>query len=184
MKYYGKFTTDNDLIHGGQAKTIIASEISREDSPLKEALENKVNVDDIVDNVTTTTSDAPLSANQGKLLNDRINNLESIDRYLALWDCTTGKPTTNPTTMPYTYKAGDYYRVTNIGTTNYKPNGSTYNDIASSVEETERVAIGDVYFYDGTNWTLQINHIGGLVTDVQVDGTSVVSGGIANITGK
>ena len=37
---------------------------------------DKVNVSSIVDNLTTTTANVPLSANQGKVLNDKITTLE------------------------------------------------------------------------------------------------------------
>lgn len=135
-----------------------------------------------VDNVTSAGSQNALTANQGKILNDRIDNLSNLGRYLAIWDCTTGKPTTDPASTPYAYKAGDYYRVGTTGTTNYKPNGSSYDGTASSTSETAAVATGDVYFYDGTVWSLQINHLGAFVEDVTVNGTSVVSGGTAAVS--
>lgn len=222
-------------------------------------------------------------------LDGRCDNLQNLGRYLALWDCTTGKPTTNPTTMPYTYKAGDYYRIssartsatynhninftdssytsvtfslnicnadstaftsstllnwlntngynntnfypisgsywsdqfsgiqytvrsdvaqfkvkyiTSGGTTrylyvtvenawvvdtatlakNYKPNGSTYNNETSTTQETDNVAVGDVYFYDGTSWTLQINHEINSVKDVKRNGASIVNNGVADLS--
>jgi len=232
-----------------------------------------------VDNVTSTDTQAPLSANQGKILNDKLN---SLGRYLFTWDCASGKPTTDPTSLPYTYKAGDYYKVGNIAiplpsgqyahviecatsdtsytanvkfiiyttsstqmslrevvqwlhnngyrsvswlykpatgtkvtgvtveqftgvcgdgenteiigvlndqssnsvrfgldgtfsdtvittSTNYKPTGSTYTGAASTVAEINDVAIGDVYFYDGTAWTLQINHSADTYTKTESD---------------
>lgn len=39
---------------------------------------NKVNVSDIIDNLTSTTTNKPLSANQGKVLNDLITSLTAI----------------------------------------------------------------------------------------------------------
>lgn len=95
----------------------------------------------------------------GKELNDRIQNLASIGKYLAMWDCTTGLPTTNPVTMPYTYTTGDYYVISAIGTTNYMPNGTTYSGAASTTQYTgtETLAIGDFFYYDGTIWSLMKN---------------------------
>ena len=95
----------------------------------------------------------------GKELNDRIQNLASIGKYLAMWDCTTGLPTTNPITMPYSYTTGDYYVISNVGQTNYIPNGSSYSGTASSTQYsgTETLAVGDFLYYDGTVWTMLKN---------------------------
>lgn len=160
---------------------------------------------DVVDNVTSTSTNKPLSANMGKELQDQIDNLKARGRFLALWNSATGLAETNPTTSPYTYSTGDYFIVGIIDSsadypaydttatyntndkcsyngdyyicnednvtgawdstkwtahtiTNYKPNGSSYTTgVASSTVETEAVAIDDVYYYDGTNWKLQVN---------------------------
>ena len=114
---------------------------------------------DVKNNVVSTDEDKPLSANMGKELNDRIQNLASIGKYLAMWDCTTGLPTTDPVTMPYTYTTGDYYVISNVGATNYMPNGSTYSGTASSTQYsgTETLNVGDFFYYDGTVWTMLKN---------------------------
>lgn len=65
----------------------------------------------VVDNVTTQTTDLPLSANMGYELQDQIDNLKARGRFLSLWDCITGLPATNPVEMPYSYQTGDYYIV-------------------------------------------------------------------------
>lgn len=122
-------------------------------------ISGKVNTSDIVNDVVHTDTNKPLSANMGKALQDEIDNLKARGRFLALWNAATGLPATNPTTSPYTYKSGDYYIVGTVdSTTNYKPTGSSYtNNVASSTVETAAIAIDDVYYYDGTNWKLQIN---------------------------
>lgn len=136
----------------------------------------------IQDNVTSTAATESLSAKQGKLLNDRLNNVEALGRYLSVWDCTTGQPTTQPTSTPYSYRTGDYYIVGTVGTTNYKPNGSSYTGAASTTVETGTVEQGMYYLYDGTNWTLMGGASGGTgVQDVEISGTSIVSGGVATI---
>ena len=116
---------------------------------------------DVVNNTTSTATDAPLSANMGKSLQDQVNNLNGRGRYLALWNCETGLAQSNPPQSPYTYKAGDYFivgTVASAGGTDYRPTGSSYTTgVASTVVETEDVAVNDVYYYDGTNWSLQIN---------------------------
>jgi hypothetical protein len=112
---------------------------------------------DVVDNVVSTATDDPLSANMGRELNERIQNLASIGKYLAMWDCTTGLPTTDPITMPYTYTTGDYYVISKTGATNYMPNGSSYTGTASTTQYTGTLNVGDFFYYDGTVWTLLVN---------------------------
>lgn len=91
-------------------------------------------------------------------IQDQINDLQARGRFLSLWNGATGLPETNPSgTLPFVYKTGDYYIVDNTGTTNYRPNGSSYTGVASTTVETESVAANDVYYYDGTNWLLQVN---------------------------
>jgi len=125
------------------------------------ALNAKVNTSDIVDNTSSTAANKPLSANMGKELQDEINNLKSRGRFLSLWNCASGLAQSVPTVNPYTYRTGDYFIIGTIastGETNYKPNGATYDkDVPSTTVETAKVAVGDVYYYDGTNWILQIN---------------------------
>lgn len=89
-----------------------------------------------------------------KALDERITNLSTIGRYLSSWNATTGLPSTNPTTMPYPYRTGDYYIVSTVGATNYKPNGSSYTGTASTTVETEQINVLDIYYYDGAGWTL------------------------------
>ena len=91
-------------------------------------------------------------------IQDQIDNLEARGRFLSLWNGATGLPETNPGALPFEYKTGDYYIVDNTSsTTNYRPNGSSYSGTASTIVETESVAANDVYYYDGTNWLLQVN---------------------------
>lgn len=79
-------------------------------------------------------------------------------RFLALWNCATGLAESNPPSSPYPYGTGDYYIVGTVGTTNYKPSGSSYViGTASTTVETDDVAVNDTYYYDGTNWNLQKN---------------------------
>lgn len=116
---------------------------------------------DIINDTVSTDIDKPLSANAGKELQDQIDNLNARGRYLALWNCATGLAQSNPPESPYIYKAGDYFIVGTIassGNNNYKPTGDRYTTgVASTVIETQEVATDDVYYYDGTNWSLQIN---------------------------
>lgn len=118
----------------------------------------KVNITDIINDTLHTDTDKPLSANIGKELQDEINNLSARGRFLALWNAETGLAMSNPQHSPYVYKTGDYFVVGAVGATNYKPTGSSYaTGQASSVVETQSVAIDDVYYYDGVHWRLQVN---------------------------
>lgn len=105
-------------------------------------------------------------------LQQQVNHLQTIGRFLSFWDATTGLAQTNPQTSPYVYQTGDYFRVGVVasgGGTNYKPTGSSYTTgVASTVVETEPLTVGQVYYYDGTNWALAA---GG---NVAIDGTTIV----------
>lgn len=91
-------------------------------------------------------------------LQQQINHLQTIGRFLSFWDATTGLAQTNPQTSPYVYQPGDYFRVGVVagpGGTNYKPSGSSYViGQSSTTVETERLSVGQVYYYDGANWAL------------------------------
>jgi hypothetical protein len=105
-------------------------------------------------------------------LQQQVSHLQTIGRFLSFWDATTGLAQTNPQTSPYVYQTGDYFRVGVVagpGRTNYKPSGSSYTiGVASTVVETERLSVGQVYYYDGANWALAA---GG---SVAIDETTIV----------
>ena len=109
----------------------------------------------VENSVTSTSTTKALSANMGKELQDQIQNLKQRGRYLSIWDCTTGLAKTEPTVNPYEYKAGDYFIVGTVGTTNYRPSGTSYDKtVPSTTVETGSPIVNDTYYYDGTSWTL------------------------------
>lgn len=129
---------------------------------LSQALSTKLTSSDILNVLNSTAIDKALSANMGKELNDRLNNVESRGRFLSVWDCTTGLPETDPIGLEtgdvYEYQRGDYYIVGDVGTTNYRPSGSSYTvGTPSTVVETETVKENDTYIFDGSVWILQQN---------------------------
>lgn len=138
---------------------------------------------EVINDLNSTETGKALSAYQGKILSDKIASLGSIGRFLALWNCATGKPNTDPESLPYTYHTGDYYRIGNVGTTNYIPTGTQYTGTASTTQATESVKVGDIYYFDGTSWYKQASGQDVPVQDVEVDGTSVLSttDGVARI---
>ena len=114
---------------------------------LTQAVEDKL---DSIDTIETTL--------QGEIddLQDQIDNLASRGRYLSTWDCVSWLPDTNPQTDPYVYRAWDYYIVSTVGWTNYRPNGSEYHIwVASQVVESLPVSQNDLYIYDWIQWILQ-----------------------------
>lgn len=116
----------------------------------------------VVDALNSTSSTSALSANQGKVLNDKIAALFWLWKFLSLWDATTWQPISFPLDTPYTYTTWDYFLVEIISSAtppvNYKPTGSSYTGTASSTAETEELEVWDIYIYDWTNWLLQLNH--------------------------
>lgn len=123
-----------------------------------EDLDNLPTIPSVINNVTSTDTNNALSAAQGKALQDQINDLKALGKFLSLWDTTTWLPISFPEAIPYTYSTWDYFLVETVWTTNYKPTWSTYTWVASTVAETDEVEIWDMYIYDGTTWLLQINH--------------------------
>lgn len=91
------------------------------------------------------------------VVDEKVEQLKKIGRFLSWWDCTTGLPVTAPSENPFAYQTGDYFRVAKVadeGGTNYKPDGDTYTGEPSTVVETEAVKKDDIYFYDGITWTV------------------------------
>lgn len=127
---------------------------------------------DIAVPVTNSADTLALVSKDITPLQQQINHLQTIGRFLSFWDATTGLALTNPQTSPYVYQTGDYFRVGVVasgGATNYKPTGSSYTTgVASTVVETEPLSVGQVYYYDGTNWALAA---GG---SVAIDGITIV----------
>ncbi len=136
----------------GGASTITTNNLTVSRALISNA-SGKVAVSDI-----TSTELGYLSGVTGNI-QDQIDDLQARGRFLSLWNGATGLPETDPSsTLPFEYKTGDYYIVDNTSsTTNYRPNGSSYTGVASTTVETESVAANDVYYYDGTNWLLQVN---------------------------
>lgn len=121
-------------------------------------LSNKPTIPSVINNVTSTDTANALSAAQGKVLQDQIDDLKALWKFLSLWDCTTWLPISFPEATPYTYSTWDYFLVETTWATNYRPNGSSYTGTASSTVETWEVEVWDLYIYDWQVWLLQLNH--------------------------
>lgn len=117
-----------------------------------------ITVPNVINNLTSTSTSDSLSAAQGKILNDKITDLQSIGRFLSLWDATTWLPISFPLDIPYNYRTWDYYLVETIGASNKRPDWVQYTWAASSTTETDELEIWDMYIYDWAVRLLQINH--------------------------
>lgn len=138
---YGNIVTHNSNEYA------TASQGAKADSALQQS--------DIINDVTSSTTNKALSANMGKQLQDQITALTGRGTYLSIWNCTTGLAMTTPTIIPRVYKTGDWFLVGYVGTTNYKPTGTSYDpSVPSTVVETNPIKVNDAYYYDGTTWTL------------------------------
>lgn len=125
-------------------------------------LSNKPTIPWVINNLTSTSTTDALSAYQGKVLKDALDNISWLGKFLSLWDSSTGQPISFPLSTPYTYTTWDWFMVETVDTTtpitNYKPNWSSYTWTASTTVESWAVKVWDVYIYDGTAWLLQINN--------------------------
>lgn len=144
---------------------------------LTDEVEEKINkIPDVIDNVSSDSSTDALSANMGKVLQDQIDNLSWLNKFLSTWDCTTWLPTTNPVVDPYLYSAWDYYIVANVaaqGWTNIRPHWDRYRIwVPSTAIETDIVNVNDWYIYDGSEWVLQINTMHEISIDEGLSPTS------------
>jgi len=131
-----------------------------------------INVPEVENSLTSTDIRKALSAKQGKVLMDYIKNLQALWHFLSNWNATTGMPTTNPQEIPYTYNAWDYYIISIVWDTNYRPEGSVYTWSASSTLETEELNVWDLYMYDGTEWLFLLNNERKIPIDISLSTTS------------
>ena len=121
-------------------------------------LTGKPTIPTVIDALNSTCTTEALSAKQWCVLNSKIATLEARGRFLSNWNATTWLPVSFPEATPYTYRTWDYFDVTVVWATNYKPSGNSYTWAASTTVETDALAVWDTYVYDGTNWLLQLNH--------------------------
>lgn len=121
-------------------------------------LSNKPTIPTVINNVTSTDTANALSAAQGKVLQDQINDLKALGKFLSLWDCSTWLPISFPEAIPYTYSTWDYFLVETVWGNNKRPAWASYTWAASTTAETDEVEVWDMYIYDGQVWLLQINH--------------------------
>lgn len=117
-----------------------------------EELAFKSEVQNIEDVVNETVNVLVAEVNK---LDDKLNSLNQLNRFLSTWNCVTGLPVTNPANMPFLYQNGDYYIIGTVSEeVNYKPNGTEYNGVASNQIESNTPKVNDIFVYDGLTWSL------------------------------
>lgn len=129
-------------------------------------------IPEVIDELNSIDNQASLSARQGRVLYNYIKNLQSLWKFLSNWNATTGLPTTNPSWIPYEYHTWDYFVVSVVGNTNYRPVGNSYQWVASTTVETDILGISDIYFYDGVDWLLMHNSAKAIAVDTSLSTTS------------
>jgi len=115
-----------------------------------------------INNLTLPTGTDTLATNtQINTLNDRIDALGNLGRFLSMWFY-NGTTATMPTTLPYAYKTGDFFIVGSVapeGQTTKMPTGSTIpvgatNPPSTTYSGAITVNTNDIWKFDGTNWLL------------------------------
>lgn len=67
---------------------------------------------EVINSLTSTSTTSALSAYQGRELQDQINNLSSIGRFLAMWDADTG--VARYVDLGFQYEQGDYFIIASV----------------------------------------------------------------------
>lgn len=176
----GSIENQTDLMNLLNGKQDTISDLETIRSKATSALQQA----DIINNVTSTATNKALSANQGKVLQDQIDNLNTRGKYLSIWDCTTGLAMDEPPVNPYTIETGSYFivgKIASAGGTNYRPDGGTYDkDVPSTVVETENVQLNATYYWDGTQWRLVEPTVIGEVSFASLSGQPTDNTNLAN----
>lgn len=99
----------------------------------------------VEDNLTSTSMVDALSANQGRILKDLIDNVQSIGRFLAIWDCDTG--TARYLDVGFQYEQGDYFIVGTKGAEDDTRSGSWSSEEITSTDNLE-VLLDDITLFE------------------------------------
>lgn len=142
---------------------------------------NKLLIDaqvSVNDTLVSTSTKQALSANQGRILNDKIKELSGISNFLAMWDADLHRA--RYLNDGYDYHAGDYFIVAQVAPTQttitptYTGNGTVKN-IQVNVSTWE-----SVYGTNNITKTFVINSLGKYVDqDTQEELDNLVSIGVS-----
>lgn len=92
----------------------------------------------IEDNLLTNSRTSALSANQGVLLKQMIDQQQALGRFLALWDSDTG--TARYLNNGFGYERGDYFIISNIGVESLTP---VYTAVSGHIDNIQVVSTED-----------------------------------------
>ena len=96
----------------------------------------------VIDNTASTSSTDALSARQGKVLSDKIETLESIGQFLAIWDCNKNGYNARYLDDGYQYQRGNYFIVGAVEEWNIDPEAGP---VTVSFDTNNQVAISHGY---------------------------------------
>lgn len=128
---------------------------------------------EVINALDSTSETKALSAYMGNVLAERIDNIGTIGRFLAMWDADTG--IARYLDVDFEYERGDYFIVASVageGGVNYMPNGDTYTGPSTTIA-TDDLRLSDMYYYDGTHWVYMANHEKQIAVDETLDTASV-----------
>lgn len=139
-------------------------------SGLSTALSNiNDSISGVSDNVDAVSGRVDTNEQDISDLTARVNNLQSIGRFLAMWDADTG--IARYLESGFVYEQGDYFIIAQVGDPNYMPTGSSYTG-ASTTETEDPIEVSDMFFYDGTRWIYLPNHQRQIAVDETLSTTS------------
>lgn len=170
-----KYNFDDPWFFAKAGLTTLTIYLRNRDGSIKAQGQVTFNIEktDYIDDPQITTSQ------YNSLLTElvKVEDLLNQGRFPSFWDASAGEPTTEPVESPYTYKRGDYFRVSVSG--NKIPTGTQYVSGETNYEESVTpVSYGDVFYFNGTSWEYR----SGAVLDVKFFGVSIVESGVARIT--
>lgn len=170
-----KYTFNDPWFFAKAGLTTLTIYLRNRDGSIKAQGQVTFNIEknDYIDDPQITTSQ------YNSLLTElvKVEDLLNQGRFPSFWDASAGEPTTEPVESPYTYKRGDYFRVSVSG--NKIPTGTQYVSGETNYEESVTpVSYGDVFYFNGTSWEYR----SGAVLDVKFFGASIVEAGVAKIT--
>lgn len=100
-----------------------------------------------------------------EIVKQKFSELSGRGRYLSNWNCKTGLPTTNPGTLPYELKPGDYYIISQLADTKHleieQVTGSSLSNLSvdfdtfvNKVDPDEDVDTEYTFLYSVDTWSL------------------------------
>ena len=126
--------------------------------------------------LTSTSTKQALSANQGRVLNDKIEQLSGISHFLAMWDTNTG--IARYLNAGYVYESGDYFIIATIAPDDPELSFvSTTSEATFTIDEQDgaeafKICMSSEFNEPETgDYTFEITQVGAGVRDTQIEWT-------------